>query len=200
MSQDFAHVDVNEMWNEFKTVLLNAVNKLIPSKMTKGKLGYPWIDSRIRALIRKKEKLYHIARRADNESLKSRYKRLRAQVQKEMRDAYWRYVSNIFNPLDTDTNIEDCTQNDRLKKFWSFMKNLRKDSTGVACLRENGILKTDNKDKADIFNKQFESVYTREQPGDPPSKGPSPYPDNLLGDLYIDPNGVKRLLDRLNPL
>ena len=197
MSQDFAHVDVNEMWNEFKTVLLNAVNKFIPSKMTKGKLGYPWIDSRIRALIRKKEKLYHKARRADNESLKSRYKRLRAQVQKEMRDAYWRYVSNIFNPLDTDTNIEDCTQNDRLKKFWSFMKNLRKDSTGVACLRENGILKTDNKDKADIFNKQFESVYTREQPGDPPSKGPSPYPD--IGDLYIDPNGVKRLLDRLNP-
>ena len=57
-------------------------------------------------------------------------------------------------------------------------------------------MKTDNKDKADIFNRQFESVYTREQQGDPPSKGPSPYPD--IGDLYIDPNGVKKLLDRLN--
>ena len=68
------------------------------------------------------------------------------------------------------------------------MKNFRKDSTGVACLRENGILKTDVKDKADIFKRQFESVYTREQAGDPPSKGPSPYPD--IGDLFIDPNGV----------
>ena len=38
---------------------------------------------------------------------------------------------NIFNPLDTDTNIEDCNQNDRLKKFWYYMKNLRNDSTGV---------------------------------------------------------------------
>ena len=47
--------------------MVNAVNKFIPFKMTKGKLGYPWIDSRIRALIRKKEKLYHKARRADNE-------------------------------------------------------------------------------------------------------------------------------------
>ena len=91
--------------------------------------------------------------------------------------------------MDTDTNIED--QNDRLKNFWSFMKNLRKDSTGVACLRENGILKTGVKDKADIFNRQFESVYTREQAGDPPSKGPSPYPD--IGDLFIDPNGVRKL-------
>ena len=43
------------MWKEFKAVLLNAVNKFIPSKMTKEKLGYPWIDSRIRALIKKKE-------------------------------------------------------------------------------------------------------------------------------------------------
>ena len=77
------------------------------------------------------------------------------------------------------------------------MKNLRKDSTGVACLRETGILKTGVKDKADIFNRQFESVYTREQAGDPLSKGPSPYPD--IGDLFIHPNGVRKLLDRLNP-
>ena len=74
---------------------------------------------------------------------------------------------------------------------------MRKDSTGVACLRENGILKTGVKDKADIFNRQFESVYTREQAGDPPSKGPSPYPD--IGDLFIDPNEVRKLLDCLNP-
>ena len=43
------------------------------------------------------------------------------------------------------------------------MKNLRKDSTCVAYLRENGILETDNKDKADIFKGQF--AYTREQIG-----------------------------------
>ena len=53
------------------------------------------------------------------------------------------------------------------------------------------------KDKADIFNRQFESVYIREQAGDPPSKGPSPYPG--IGDLFIDPNGVRKPLDRLNP-
>ena len=77
------------------------------------------------------------------------------------------------------------------------MKNLRKDSTGVACLRENVILKTSVKDKADILNGQLESVYNREQADDPPSKGSSPYP--VIGDLFIDPNGVSKLLDRLNP-
>ena len=73
------------------------------------------------------------------------------------------FIPSLFTKLDAS--------NYRLKKLWSFMKNLRKDSTGVACLRENGILKTGVKDKDDIFNRQFESVYTWEQAGDPPSKG-----------------------------
>ena len=64
-------------------------------------------------------------------------------------------------------------------------------------LRENGILKTGNKDKADIFSRQFGSVYTRENAGDIPLKGPSPYPD--IEDISIDPKGVKKILHRLNP-
>lgn len=197
LAQDFTHISVNEMWIEFKTVFLDAINKFIPTKMTKAKVGYPWIDAGIRALIRKKEKLYHKARKSNNDDLTSRYRRLRAHVQKSIRDAYWKYVSSMFTPVDTDTDIGDCNQNDRLKRLWSLVKSLKKDSSGVTTLRDNGILKTDNKDKADIFIRQFVSVYTREQVGDPPSKGPSPFPD--IGTLIIDPNGVKKQFDRLNP-
>ena len=49
--------------------------------------------------------MHHKARRFNDDSLKSRYKRLRAYVQ-ETRGAYWRYVSNIFIPSEADTNIE----------------------------------------------------------------------------------------------
>ena len=66
----------------------------------------------------------------------------------------------------------------------------------VLLIRENGILKTGNKDKADIFSRQFGSVYIQEIAGDIPLKGPSLYPD--IEDISIDPNGVKKLLDRLN--
>ena len=37
MPQDFSHINVNDMWTEFKTVFLKA-----PSEMTKAKLGYSW--------------------------------------------------------------------------------------------------------------------------------------------------------------
>ena len=50
--------------------------------------------------------------------------------------------------------------------------------------------------KAHIFSRQFESVYTRKNAGDVPLNGSSPYPDRE--DISIGPNGVKKLLDRLN--
>ena len=155
--------------------------------MTKGKLGYSWIDARITALIRKKEILYHKARRSNDDSLTSRYKRLRAYVQKEIRDADWRYVFNILTHSETDTNIEGCYQNDRPKRFCSFMKKLRNHSSDLSCLRDNGILKSGNKDTSDIFSRQFGPVYTREKVCDLPSKEPSPLPD--IEDISIYPNG-----------
>ena len=90
--QDFnTHVNVNDKWIEFKTIFLKAVDKFISSKR---QIGYPWIDARIRTLIMEKENLFHQACtcRFNADSLKSRYKRLRNSVQKEMCDAYWRYI------------------------------------------------------------------------------------------------------------
>ena len=49
--------------------------------------------------------MYHKARRSNDDRLKSRCKRLRTYVQKETRDAYWRYVSNILIPSETDANV-----------------------------------------------------------------------------------------------
>ena len=46
---------------------------------------------------------------------------------------------------------------------------LKKDAFGIASLRENGILKTDTKEKANIGFRQFQSAFTGEGDSDPPS-------------------------------
>ena len=42
---------------------------------------------------------------------------------------------------------------------------------GIAILRENRILRTDTKEKANICNRQFQSAFTREGDSDTPPKG-----------------------------
>ena len=49
-----------------------------------------------------------------------------------------------------------------MKRFWLMMKHSRSDNSVIAPLRDNGQLFTDPKEKANILNRQFESVFTRE--------------------------------------
>ena len=58
LSSDHSHMSVNDMWVSFKSEVIAAIERFIPTKMTKKKYSLPWIDSSIRRLIRKREKLY----------------------------------------------------------------------------------------------------------------------------------------------
>ena len=51
--------------------------------------------------------------------------------------------------------------------------------------------------KAEILNEQFHSVYTQEDTGTIPNKGPSPHPS--MHDITVNLNGVKKLLKNLKP-
>ena len=196
LSTDHSHVSVNDMWVSFKSEVLSAIERFIPSKMTKTKYSLPWIDSSIKRLVRKRDKLYFRARKSSSPDIKNHYKRFRAHVQKSIRDAYWKHITNIFS-FENDNPDPDCPgKNEKAKKFWSFVKSLKKDASGINTLRENGILKTDTLDKANICNRQFQSAFTRESNDEIPSKGTSPF--TAMGEITVDPKGVIKLLNNLN--
>ena len=101
LSSDHKNTSVNEMLVNFKTQLSAAVDKFIPSKMTKTKLySLPWIDASIRKLLKRKERLHLRARKSGSPDVKNHYMKFRAHVQKVIRDAYWRCVTDIFPTTD----------------------------------------------------------------------------------------------------
>ena len=57
-------------------------------------------------------------------------------------------------------------------------------------LRQNGILKTDTLDKANICNRQFESAFTLKSPQ-------KEIPFTHMGEITVDPKGVLKLLNNL---
>ena len=190
-------MSVNDMWVKFKTGFVEAVERFIPSKMTKTKYSVSLIDATIKRLVKKRHKLYLRARKSKDPDVKINYKRIRAHVQKVLRDAYWKHVSNIFT-FENDSSDPDTPNPKKIKKFWSFIKSLKKekDAFEITSLRENGILKTDSKEKANICNRQFQSAFTREDDSDSPWKGISPF--SSMEDKTVDPKVVAKLLDGLN--
>ena len=187
---------VNDMWVTFKSEFIAAVERFIPSKLTKTKYSLTWIDNSIKRLIRKRERLYPRAWKSSCPDLMNNYKKFRAHVQKVIRDAYWRHVSNIFTIEENETDTDSLKKNIKVKRVWSFVKSLKKEASGITSLRENGILKTDTVEKANICNRQFQSAFTRETDTEIPLKGASPF--SSMEEITVDPVGVTKLLTKLN--
>ena len=77
---------------------------------------------------------------------------LKSDIQRQMRQSHDAYISTLI------TDSEDETSSINPKRFWSFIKKLRKDSNGIQPLQVDGNVITDSKEKASIFNSHFESV------------------------------------------
>ena len=122
-------MSVNDMWVKFKTGFVEAVERFIPSKMTKTKYSVPVIDATFKRLVKKRHKLYLRARKSKDPYVKIHYKRFRAHVQKVLKDAYWKYVSNIFT-FKNESSDPDTPKPEKVKKFWSFIKSLKKTRFG----------------------------------------------------------------------
>ena len=89
--------------------------RFIPTKMTKTKYSVPWIDLTIKRLVKKRNKLYLRARKYKDPDVKIHYKRFRAYVQNVLRDAYWKYVCNIFT-FEKDSSDPETPKHEKIKK------------------------------------------------------------------------------------
>jgi hypothetical protein len=121
------------------------------------------------------------------------YRDLKAQVQKEWRQAKDNYANSLLTPQDDDYAPSDKQS---LKTFWGYIKSLKKDASGIAPLKQDGVLISDAKGKADILNKQYASVFTEEDTTSIPDLGPCPYPK--MPTPVIQQIGVQKLLCNLN--
>ncbi|CAG2224612.1 unnamed protein product [Mytilus edulis] len=79
------------------------------------------------------------------------------KVQKELRRAYWKYIENIVTPQ------EETQQHSNMKRFWTYIKHMKTDSSGVAPLRSDGVLHSHPVDQATILNKQFQSAFSSKE-------------------------------------
>ena len=179
------NMSTNELWLEIKESLLNKMDEHIPHKMTSTRFSLPWVTQHIRRMIRKKQRAYNKARNSHSHHDWKQFRDLRKAVQKEIRSSYWKYVTDIVCP----------TLETKPKTFWSFIKNLKRDQSGVSPLKENGTIHSDSKTKAEILNRQFESVFSNEDLSNIPSKGDSPH--SSMPCITITTPGVTKILKNL---
>ena len=182
--------NVNDMWLLFKTKCLDLMDRHIPTKLAKVRNGLPWVNQNLKRAIRHRNRAWSKWKKSNSQSAHSHYLSLKKYVQHSFRVAYWNYINDLISPHKEDGKYQGQ------KWFWSYIKSLKQDYSGVSSLKHNGKLVTDSIGKAEVLNTQFQSVFTQDPDGDPPSKGPSPHPQ--MPSFQIGVAGITKLIKGLN--
>ena len=146
MQNSTDHPPVNELWESFKTTLLNAMQEFIPQKQIKPRHVLPWVTHSILKLVRAKQRLHSKLRQHHCPNNLDKYKKARHTLQREIRKSYWTYLENI---IDYTTDEQD--KHTKQHKFWSFIKQIRKDSFAIPPLRSQREMCSEAQAKAEIL-------------------------------------------------
>ena len=179
--------DTNIMWTKFKNAVVEAMDTYIPSKtVTTRKQSLPWVTSKIKAAIKKRNRMFKRARSTGSAKDQEAYLTQRAAVQAMIRRSYWNHIEHQIVGEDGEptANIQ--------KNFWSHVKATKKDRVGTAPLKDNGVLISDAQGKANILNRQYQSVFSKEDTTKIPNPIEEPSPD--MPEIKVTRNGVLKLL------
>ena len=88
------------------------------------------------------------------------YKTTEKNVKREIEKAHREYTDKFLN-LNASENPQ---------KFYSYIKSKRSNTSRIPTLKENDKLLSTPKQKAAALNRQYQSVFTEEPPGDIPTK------------------------------
>ena len=143
----------------------------IPTKTSSGKWNIPWLTPALRKMVRKKQRYYKKAKRTQNEQDWKRFKTLRKTFKAKLSDAHNKYVLDLLDwPAKNQLRATS-------KKFWSYIRSIRKENTGISVLNSGGTKISDNHQKAELLSSQFKSVFTDEDMTNLPDLDPSSVPD-----------------------
>ena len=151
-TSDFSiNTPIDQMWNEFKSFCLSILNT-IPSNVVSNKCTCPWITLFSKRLSKRKQRMYNVARLSHHQDDWVLYYCLKKECQHECHKAYNSYVMSL---IDDNNNVS--------KRVWSYVKSKRTDRCGnirIASLKQDEKTFTTPKDKAEILNNYFSSVFT----------------------------------------
>ena len=151
--------------------------------MSKPQTSMPWINGDLKKEIRRNNRLFKSRKKSQKH--RSNFLKNRRNLQKQMRQARWDHINGIITQ-----------EGDKARKgFWRYVKQFKKDNTGITVLKKDGRSATSPQRKAEMLNVQFSSVFTEEDTENLPQLNKQ-YPS--LSILNVSAIGVEKLLLNLN--
>lgn len=156
----FVDNDTDSITGKITDEILQAANKCIPNRIiTVRKDNPPWLTSRIKRCIRRKNRLHRKAKRTNTPTDWGKFRTARNKCNKEVVSAKMVYYADISEKIKSETV--------GARNWWSLVKSLvgDKNNRSIPPIDSNGELISDDSVKSELFNNFF-SEQSRLNDGD----------------------------------
>ncbi|MEW8547708.1 MAG: reverse transcriptase family protein, partial [Candidatus Thiodiazotropha sp.] len=144
--------DINVYADNINVSIVSLASECIPNRQIRIKpLEPPWITTFLKRHIRKRKRAYKKAKKTNKESHWKTFKKLRNRVVTMIRESKNTYYEKLAEKLRSNTLST--------KDWWSTLKTFitPNSSSSIPPLDHNNSIYADETDKANIFNKYFQS-------------------------------------------
>lgn len=182
-----SHLDVDSVWSNLKFIIKNICQLHIPRALVPPHCSPKWFNSDIRHLL----KCVHTARRRAKKSPScSRFQKLHL-LETELGNMILTAKSQFEHNLV-------CSFAANPSKLFQYLSQLSSSTSTAQSIVCNSKIIHDSATKADIFNKFFNSNFTRSDYQLPPVEN-LPTPSLQLSTINIDSSDIFEALIQLNP-
>jgi hypothetical protein len=182
--------NIDDLFETFQQITDSAVSNSIPTKFLKNSTDPPWYNRKIKNLIEKTRKQHSLYKKTMHKNHYEAYSNSRRLLNQAKKDSENTFLSTSLGVMLRESQ----------KRFWSYVKFKTKGQhCSVPTLKTpDGTLLTEPKEKADLINNYFQSVFTREVPSDYPVFPSKTDKLFSLADITLTRVGIVKLIQNLN--
>ena len=186
-----------QLWQEFKGETETLIGRYVPTKTLRGRKNLPWVTQEIRKKMNRRDHLYQIQKSTGKDTHRQLFKKVKYEVDCMTKSAYNTYLHSLVGIIDETADTVNSGPN--TKKLFSFLKNCSQEYQGSSPLKKDEQLYTDNVQKANLLNCQFQSVFTPKSPLTLKQLCQQKVQDLQESGHHNPENGIMKLLQGLKP-
>ena len=115
----------------------------VPSRLSKSKFHLPWITKDVGKQMKSRDKLFFKAIKSESPCDWKRFKDARSKVEQNIHQCHHIYISELVA----------TSLNDSPRSFWSYIRALHREETGIPTLRtSSGLPATSDCAKANVLS------------------------------------------------
>ena len=141
--------DLDALWEIWNDLVFSTIDECVPKVKCRNPNYPPWISRDLAKAIKKKKTLWKRVRKSNDNNLKEKFRKERQRIKNWIRVERKRYFVDIANEAYSNP-----------KKFWSLFSFKHRKKSIPDKVTYNGVDATDDRTKAEMFLRFFESVYT----------------------------------------